>query len=109
MTIQKRQVQIMGSPFYPGASTYIAKMGPGQPLRVVREPNNEHDGNAVAVFIHSQQLGHFPRGFAAEIAPLIDAGIAVPKVWKSRNPKFTGVGIIVVEWEDGKTEDAPAQ
>lgn len=100
MAIQKRQVQIMGSPYYPGAGTLIARMRRGQQLRVEREPNNEHDVNAVAVHIFNQKLGHFPRGFAAEVAPLMDAGYAL-KAHKSRDPRFDGVGIIVVEWEDG--------
>lgn len=92
----------MGSSFYPNAGTYIARMRLGQPLIAKREPNNKYDKNAVMVFVHGQQLGHFPRGFAAEIAPLMDAGTADVKVWKSKNPKFLGVGIIVVQWENGK-------
>lgn len=107
MARKQRQVQIMGSSFYPGAANHIARMRPGQQLAVVREPTNKYDPNAVAVYIFNQQLGHFPRGFAAEIAPLIDAGTADVKVWKSRLPKFDRVGVIVVEWEDGKQEDDP--
>ncbi len=97
----------MGSSFYPGAGTYLAKMRPGQQLSVVREPTNQYDPNAVAVYIFNQQLGHLPRGFAAEVAPLIDAGIANIRVWKSQDPKYFGVGVIVVQWEDGKQEDDP--
>lgn len=94
----------MGTSFYPNAATYIARMAAGQPLIARREPKNKFDKNAVAVFIHGQQLGHFPRGFAAEIAPLMDAGTANVKVWKSKNLRFLGVGIIVVEWDNGKLE-----
>lgn len=94
----------MGSSFYQGAGTRIAGLGLGQKLRAVREPTNQYDTNAVAVFVLNQQLGHFPRGFAAEVAPLMDAGTADMKIWKSQNPKFLGVGIIVAEWEDGKGE-----
>jgi hypothetical protein len=101
----QRQVQIMGSSFYPGAGTRIAGLGLGQRLSLKREPDNKFDKNAVAVYVFNQQLGHFPRGFAAEIAPLIDAGTAEVRAWKSQNPKFLGVGIIVVEWEDGKSID----
>jgi hypothetical protein len=105
LMIQKRRVQIMGSSFYPGAGTQIARMKLGQRLRVVREPTNKYDKNAVAVHIFNQQLGHFPRGFAAEIAPLMDAGNADVQCWKSQDPKFLGSGIIVVQWEDGKEEN----
>jgi hypothetical protein len=103
--IEKRQVQIMGSSFYPNAGTCIARMRLGQPLIAKREPTNKYDRNAVAVYQQNMQLGHFPRGFAAEVAPLMDAGTANVKVWKSKNPKFLGVGIIVVQWENGKPEE----
>lgn len=99
---KQRQVQIMGSSFYPGAGAHIARMRPGQMLSAMREPTNKFDPNAVSVYIFNQQLGHFPRGFAAELAPLMDAGTAAVRVWKSKDPKYLGVGVIVVEWEDGK-------
>lgn len=107
MATEKRQVSIVGSSFYPGASNWIAKMGPGQKLLVVREPDNKYDKNAIAVYIFQQKLGHFPRGFAAEIAPLMDAGKKVT-AWKSRDPRFAGSGVCVCEWElpDGPTDVA---
>lgn len=98
MATEKRQVSIVGSSFYPGAGDQWARMRPGQPLRAEREPNNEYDANAVAVHIFNQKLGHFPRGFAAEVAPLMDAGKAL-KIWKSRDPRFGGSCVTVVEWE----------
>lgn len=98
MPTEKRQVSIVGSTFYPGAGDQWARMRPGQPLRAEREPNNEHDANAVSVHIFNQQLGHFPRGFAAEVAPLMDAGKKLT-VWKSRDPRFGGSCVTVVEWE----------
>lgn len=98
MPTEKRQVSITGSSFYPGAGNWIAKLAPGQQLRVEREPNNPYDPNAVSVWIFQQKLGHFPRGFAAEVAPLIDAGFKLTAV-KSRDPRFAGSGVLLVEWE----------
>lgn len=106
MAIRKRQVQIMGSSFYPGAGNWLAKMRPGQQLRVEREPTNQYDPNAVAVYLFQQKLGHFPRGFASEVAPLMDAGNTL-NATKSRDPRFAGTGIIVVEWEDGINVSSP--
>jgi hypothetical protein len=103
MASQKKRVQIMGSSFYPGAGEQLARMRPGQQLRVEREPKNKYDTNTISVHIFNQQLGHFPRGFAAEIAPLMDAGNKV-MAHKSRDPRFAGTGVIVVEWE---IEDDP--
>ena len=109
MATEKRQVSIVGSSFYPGAGEQIIRMRPGQQLRVEREPNNEYDANAIAVHIFNQKLGHFPRGFAAEVAPLMDAGYKLIAT-KSRDPRFAGSGVMVVEWElpDGASVDAGA-
>lgn len=104
MAVEKRQVSIVGSSFYPGASNWIAKLAPGQKLRVVREPENEHDGNAIAIYIFQQKLGHLPRGFAAEVAPLIDQGFRC-EATKSKDPRFAGTGVCVLEWEK---PDAPS-
>ena len=98
MATEKKQVSIVGSSFYPGAGNWIAKLAPGQRLRVEREPNNQYDPNAIAVYIFQQKLGHFPRGFAAEVAPLMDAGKKLAAT-KSRDPRFAGSGLMVVEWE----------
>jgi len=98
MATEKRQVSIVGSSFYPGAADWLPRLGPGQIVRLEREPDNEYDKNAISVHIFQQQLGHLPRGFAAEVAPLIDAGKSI-KAWKSRDPRFAGSGVLVVEWE----------
>jgi len=49
---------------------------PGNALELRRDPDNEHDTNAIAVFAAGggDQLGWVPREIAAEIAPEIDAG-----------------------------------
>ena len=42
-------------------------------VRLVREPDNPHDPNAIAVVSdNAGQLGYIPREFAAELAPGID-------------------------------------
>jgi hypothetical protein len=107
MATEKRQVSIVGSSFYPGAGNVIAKLGPGQRLRVEREPNNQYDSNAISIHYFNQKLGHLPRGFAAEVAPLVDAGKGIV-AWKSRDPRFAGTGVLVVEWElpDATSPDA---
>jgi hypothetical protein len=98
MTFQERQASIMGSSFYPGASNHIPRLHPGQQLRVEREPTNKYDANAVSLYVFNQKLGHLPRGLAAEVAPLIDAGVTVT-VHKSRDPRFGTSGVVVVRWE----------
>ena len=47
-----------------------ASFDPGEPLALVREPENEHDPNAVAVWNAERtlQLGYVPRDVAPELA-----------------------------------------
>jgi hypothetical protein len=106
MGTQKRQASIVGSSFYPGAPNWIAKLQPGQRLRVEREPANKYDTNACAVWVFQQKLGHLPRGLAAELAPFIDAGNVVT-VHKSRDPRFGTSGVVVVTWD--KPDEAPEE
>lgn len=46
----------------------------GESVRLVREPHNEHDLNAIRVEnLQARQVGHLPRKIAAWLAPLMDA------------------------------------
>ena len=108
MATEKRQVSIVGSSSYPGAGQVIMNLRPGQQLRVVREPSNPYDANAIAIHHLNTKLGHFPRGFAAEVAPLIDAGNRCV-AHKSRDPLFDKTGVMVVEWESGATDGTSAE
>jgi hypothetical protein len=47
---------------------------PGHPLELRRDPDNEHDPNAIAVLAGGEQVGWVPREVAAELAPDLDAG-----------------------------------
>lgn len=81
MAVDPRQVNksftLMGSSFLPGAGAAIDKLRPNQGLSLKREPDNEHDKNAIKVWWGNRALGYVPRQLAAEIAPLMDAGVAV--------------------------------
>ena len=54
-------------------SQYVA---PGRALALRRDPENEHDPNAIAVYPGEggAQIGWVPRELAAELAPDLDAG-----------------------------------
>ena len=47
---------------------------PGRPLELRRDPDNEHDPNAIMVVAGGEQVGWVPRGVAEAIAAAIDAG-----------------------------------
>ena len=50
-------------------------VGPGRALELRRDPDNEHDASAIAVYPArgGQQVGWVPRELAAELAPELDA------------------------------------
>ena len=67
-----------------GASQHHAEalagedVGPGRALELRRDPGNEHDVNAIAVYPAGglEQVGWVPRELAAEVAAELDAGRA---------------------------------
>ena len=68
------ETEIVGESYYQDALAEIA--GPKTPAgvdldvraRLVPEPDNPHDSNAVAVYIQGRKVGHLPRDMAAEWA-----------------------------------------
>ncbi|KZT00465.1 uncharacterized protein LAESUDRAFT_553779 [Laetiporus sulphureus 93-53] len=59
-----------------GVQYYKGLVGPGEQVRLVREPNNKYDRNAIQVKnIGGTQVGHVPRNAAAKLAPLMDRNL----------------------------------
>lgn len=53
----------------------LAGLEAGVELQLVRQPDNEFDGNAIAVqLLDGTQLGYLNRALAARLAPVMDAG-----------------------------------
>lgn len=55
-------------------------------VKLVREPGNAHDSNAVAVHIIEKpyenfHIGYLSREVAKEIAPRLDAGMEIVEAW----------------------------
>lgn len=44
------------------------------PCTLVREPDNQHDNNAIRIEINGSSIGHIPRLIAIALAPRIDRG-----------------------------------
>ncbi|MDE0191687.1 MAG: HIRAN domain-containing protein [Gammaproteobacteria bacterium] len=57
----------------------------GQRVKLVRAPNNQHDGNAIEVWVGNQQIGFVPREEAVRLAWAMDKGDVVEahieKIW----------------------------
>jgi hypothetical protein len=49
----------------------------GQPLELRREPENEHDGNAIEIYAGSYKLGYISRVDNSILARLMDQGAAI--------------------------------
>ena len=61
---------------FEGRQEVVAGLAPGAPLRVVRQPDNEYDPNAVALLApDGEQVGFFNRRLVAVLAPVIDEGV----------------------------------
>ena len=66
---------IVGSKFPPGGVAALSKLRKGAGLLIVREAENQHDPNAVAVYSRANEhLGYIPRSMNAELARQIDDG-----------------------------------
>lgn len=52
----------------------ISKMQKGNPVSLVREPNNLYDPNAIAVYFGEEQVGYIARGEAELLSQLMDLG-----------------------------------
>jgi hypothetical protein len=50
----------------------VAALKGGEPVTLVREPNNEHDKNAVAVWFDGQRVGYIPKKQNLVLAQFID-------------------------------------
>ncbi len=75
---ENRSVLIQESPvagfqFHRGDMVW-SSLSVGAPLALMREPNNSHDSNAVAVYYQNHKLGYVPRGENSAIAQMLDRG-----------------------------------
>lgn len=65
---------IVGSKYNPGADEILTDLAEGTPVDLVREPDNRHDPNAIAVRVNGVMCGHVTKHHAATLAPDMDAG-----------------------------------
>lgn len=90
---------------FEGRQEVVARLAPGTPLRPVRQPDNPHDTNAIALYdSHGSQVGFFNRRLAGVLAPVIDAGveydIEVTDVTGGTDGKPFGVNVLVTRRAD---------
>ena len=71
---------------FTNAQNIIPKLKPDMELKLVRQPDNPYDFNAIAVFFANHHLGYLPKALAQKLAPLIDYGAC----WKVTVINITG-------------------
>ena len=90
----KRSVLIQESPlagfqFYEGEFVW-SSLKVGNELTLVREADNIHDPNAVAVYLQTEQLGYVPRVENSAVAQMLDRGehleASISKLHLTDNP-----------------------
>jgi HIRAN domain len=64
---------LVGMKYHPGAAEALSELGFGDSVRLVREPSNAYDENAIQVFTGDTLLGYIAREYAADWAPSFDA------------------------------------
>lgn len=71
-----RVVGITFSDGYPNNVFALAKDAAlmASPCQLVREPDNQHDNNAIRVVVNGSSIGHIPRLIAMILAPKMDSG-----------------------------------
>jgi len=89
---------------YEGRQDIIEDLSEGDVLELIRNRNNAHDENAIAVFYHSDQIGFLCRELAARLAPLMDEGnefcAVVSEITGGENGIGYGVNIEIRQEED---------
>ena len=84
-----QQSPLAGFQYYDGKVLWD-NMRVGDPLTLVREPQNPHDSNAVRVEWKGQPLGYVPRRDNSDVARQIDRGVPVQarivRLKEARNP-----------------------
>lgn len=67
-----------------------ALLAPGQPVTLVREPDNPHDSDAVRIDWQGEKIGYVPRDNSAACAALLDTGrqitASISAFWPQADP-----------------------
>jgi hypothetical protein len=84
-----QQSPVAGFQYYEGERLF-GRMREGMPLQLVREPENRHDKNAVAVCFRNKKIGFVPRAENCAISSMMDRGeilsTRIMKLEQGKNP-----------------------
>ena len=105
---------VAGFSHWYGAEVF-EKLGPGTPLRLVVQPDNPYDPNAVEVYFHDVKIGYVPKAYNEEISLLMYYGHSdvfearVVAVYKEKHPEAqVSMGVYVTDARPEKSAGDPA-
>ena len=80
---------VAGFQYHDGEKVW-PRLSTGDPLRLLREPDNPYDRRAVAVYWRDSKLGYVPRAANTAVSQMMDRGerlvARVERLRESRNP-----------------------
>lgn len=96
---------------FEGRQAHIAKLCFNDPVRIVPEPENKYDANALAVHIAHEgivyHVGYVPRDLAAKIAPHLEGEAVMATIkditggFETRDGGTASLGLVIrVEYPD---------
>lgn len=91
-------ISVRGTRYYKAAESWEKRLlKPGSQIRLVHEPDNPHDENAVAVRLTStgEMLGHIPRELAPRYASLLNSGCILEVTVESASRSIDGVKLLI--------------
>ncbi len=98
---------------FEGRQEVLVRVSAGTPLRLERQPENQFDTNACALFDpQGDQVGFLNRRLAAALAPTIDAGVGydveVTEVTGGADGQSLGVNVLLTRRDTADTQDERA-
>lgn len=72
MKLDATRYSIIGTQFCEGANVILAELEDGAVVWLVREPTNQYDANAVAVYVDKTRVGYVPKKTNLVLAQFID-------------------------------------
>lgn len=90
---------------FEGRQAYIAKLRSNDPVRIIPEPENPYDPNALAVYVAHDgaiyHVGFIPRDLAAQIAPHLEGEAVMATIqditggFETRDGGTASLGLVI--------------
>ena len=72
--------KVVGSTFVEGGQERLASLNSNEELKLIEEPENPFDSNAIAVYHKDKRIGYLPKNTAVSVKELMEENDLVCKV-----------------------------